>query len=255
LAADDIELDLPEDYGPSETHKETAEKIHTAYETGQKVGEGAVKVKEAYDDVMEKRAEAKEAAEKANELAELGIKRLSKFEDAIGALRVQRDAARDWLKDARAKGRHRGGLAALVAEHLGPAPKLGGQEESLTTKLAESFELAFYRAKFGDIQLYRPTLEWADGAVDVTASYFTAGEEYVHQPGYVRYDGLTMAVRSRVAALVGNPGLAYDDVAIAGVLGIGLISQVSKDPRSKAETEAGTKRLQDQYGHRSPGEV
>lgn len=254
LAADDIELDTSRLSGPSEEHKKTAEKIYGAYEKGHQIGEGAMKVKEAYDKVEEQRRAATEAQARASELAELGIKRLSKFEDAIGALEKQRNAARQWLKDARDARRHRGELSALVAKYLGPSPKLGDAKESISKKLAENFELAFYRAKYGDLFLYHSTIEWTD-TTEVNESYFTTGEQYVRNDRYVKSDSLTMAVRLRIASLLGNPGLAYDDVAIARFLGITVITHVDKENRSKAELERGQKELQQKYGHRMPGEV
>ena len=254
LAADDIELDTSQLSGPSEEHKKTAEKIYGAYEKGHQIGEGAVKVKEAYDKVEEQRRAASEAQARATELAELGIKRLSKFEDAIGTLEKQRNAARQWLKEARDAGRHRGGLSALVASYLGPSPKLGDAKESISKKLAENFELAFYKAKFGDLNLYHSTIEWTD-TTEVNESYFTTGEQYVRNDRYVKDRSLTMAVRLRVAALVGNPSLAYDDLAIARILGMTVIVHVDKENRSKAELERGQQELQQRYGRRMPGEV
>jgi hypothetical protein len=254
LTADDIELDTSQLSGPSEGHKKTAEKIHGAYETGHKIGEGAVKVKEAYDKVQEQRRAATEAQARASEMAELGIKRLSKFEDAIAALQTQRHAARQWLKEARDANRHRGELSALVATYLGPSPKLGEAKESISKKLAENFELAFYKAKYGDLMLYRSTLEWAD-TTEVLESYFTTGEQYVRNDRWIKDSSLTMAVRLRIATLLGNPGLAYDDVAIGRFLGISTIVRTAKDNRSKAEVERGQKELQQKYGRRMPGEI
>jgi hypothetical protein len=251
LANDDIELDTSQLDGPSEGHKKTAEKIYGAYEKGH---EGATKIKEAYDKVKEQQRAASEAQARATELAELGIKRLSKFEDAIGALERQRDAARQWLKEAADAGRHRGGLSALVAEHLGPAPMLGQARESISNKLAENFELAFYKARFGDLDLYHSTIEWTD-TTEVKESYFTTGEQYVRNDRYIKDSSLTMAVRLRVATLVGNPGLAYDDMAIARILGITVIVDMHKENASKAELERGQQELQQKYGRRVPGEV
>jgi hypothetical protein len=254
LAADDIELDTSELGGPSEKHKKTAEKIYGAYEKGHKIGEAGVKIKEAYDKVQEQRRAVAEAMQHSKEVSELGIKSLSTWEDAIGALQTQREAARKWLKEARDARRHRGALAALVATHLGPSPKLGGDHKSVTKKLAENYELALYKAKYGDLFLYRSTIEWTD-TTEVNESYFTSGEQYVRNDRYVKDSSLTMAVRARVAELVGNPRLASDDVAIARILGITLIPHTHKENQSKAALEKAQEELQQKYGRRRPGEV
>jgi hypothetical protein len=256
LAKDDIELDTSELKTPGAETVEKAEKIHGAFEKGHQIGEGAVKIKEAYDETKEKQAQAAEAAERAHTQAELGIKRLGKFEDALAALQTQRDQSRKWLSDARSAGRHRGGLKALVADHLGPSPKLKDQKESLTKLLAEAMELALYKAKFGDLWYVHNELKWADGAVDVVDSYFSTGERYVHQDHrYVMDQTLTMAVRLRIATLAGNPGWAYDDRKMAEILGMTTTGETTTDPRSKAETEKGTAELQEKYGRRQPGEM
>jgi hypothetical protein len=255
LAKDDIELDTSELNTPGGETVEKAEKIHGAFEKGQKIGEGALKIKEAYDATKEKQAQAAEAAERAKTQAELGIKRLGKFEDALAALQTQRDQSRQWLSDARAAGRHRGGLKALVADHLGPSPKLRDQKESLTKRLAEAMELAMYKDKFGDLWYVHNEVKWADGATDVVDSYFSTGERYVHQDDrYVMDSSLTMAVRRRIATLAGNPGWAYDDRKIAEILGMVTTGWTSKDARSKAETEKGVAELQQQYGGHHPGD-
>lgn len=251
LARNDIEV--PEDLGaagPGKEHAERGEKVYGAYEKGHKLGEGAVKIKEAVDQVKEAQAAAKEAEERAHEMAELGVKRLNRWEDAVAALTKQRDAARSWLRQAWDGGR-RGGLAPLVHRYLGDAPKLEGGAEGVTSKLARAWELTLYRAKYGDIQYYRQTTQWRSGQVDVDESYFTTGEEYVHQHGYVRYSGITQALRRRVAELAGRPDAAGDDQAIAQILGMTTITQTDKEDRDKPDYD----KLQQQYGRRRVGEV
>jgi hypothetical protein len=117
--------------------------------------------------------------------------------------------------------------------------------------------------KFGDLNLDHSTIQWTD-TTEVNESYFTSGEQLVQQNDrYVNDSTLTVAVRRRVATLVGNPVIANDDLVIAGILGITVIVRTDKENRSKAELERGVRELQQKgvrelqqkYGRRMPGAI
>lgn len=127
--------------GPSTATKAKAEKIYERGKTVYGIGKG---VHDAYKDVKAKEKAATEAEAEAKESAAMHSGRIADLAKALEQLDAQEDAVIAWLKQAQARGEHRGGIEAAVKKRLGPEPP---KPEQVRAPLEKQYELALYEKK------------------------------------------------------------------------------------------------------------
>jgi hypothetical protein len=124
--------------GPSDRTKAKAGKIYERGKTVYDVGKG---VRDAYKDVKAKQEAATQAEAEAKEAAAMHGGRIADLANALSQLEAQQKTVIGWLKQAQARGEHRGGIEAAVLKRLGPEPPDPAQ---VRAPLEKQYELALY---------------------------------------------------------------------------------------------------------------
>jgi hypothetical protein len=207
--------------GPSEATKERAKKLSEHAKTG---WETASKVYDTVVDVLAKQKAAAEAEAKALESAGLSRRRIEDWAAATEAAQKEEAAVTEWVKQAGADKKLRGGMEAAVRRRLGPIPVVTkAQVDVLTMR----YELELYRAKFGG--------EHGAGK-DVRTIYTGPWDDFEVPGSELRVaGGLSQATRRRIATCAGVT--ATDDRTMVKVLGIRTVVERKRNPGLKRPGE------------------
>jgi hypothetical protein len=200
--------------GPSEATKARAKKVSGHAETG---WETATKVYDTVVDVLAKQKAAAEAEAKALESAGLSQRRIEDWAEATEAAQKEEAAVTEWVKQAGADKKLRGGVEAAVRRRLGPIPVISKEQVEV---LIMRYELELYRAKFGGKH---------GAGKDVRTIYESPwGDTEVPGTELKVAGGLSQATRRRIASCAGVN--ATDDRTMVKVLGIQTVVERKRNP-------------------------